>query len=204
MVCGAVRRSMPIGRPMAADPRADYFNLPNTLSIIRILTAPLLIVLLLSPAERLSVISAIIFALVCVTDWLDGYIARKKGLSTTLGKFLDPLADKLLITTVFVMLIPLGRIPAWVVALIIGREMAVTGLRAVASSTGVVIAASRLGKFKTLSQIICLVPLLLHYTFYGLNFHTIGLLLLVPAFLLTVWSGIDYYLKFFAVGLKDS
>ena len=92
----------------------------------------------------------------------------------------------------------LGRIPAWVVALIIGREMAVTGLRAVASNMGVVIAASRLGKFKTVSQIVCLVPLILHYTFYGLNFHLIGMLLLVAAFALTIWSGIDYFMKFLA------
>jgi CDP-diacylglycerol--glycerol-3-phosphate 3-phosphatidyltransferase len=189
---------------MAVKPRTKYWNLPNTLSMIRILTAPLLVVLLLNPARRLSVISAIIFALVCVTDWLDGYLARRMGLLTTLGKFLDPLADKLLIVTVFIMLIPLGRIPAWVVAIIIGREMAVTGLRAIASSTGVVIGASKLGKWKTVSQIICLVPLLLHYTFYGLNFHAIGTGLLVPAFGLTVWSGVDYFLKFFAVGLKES
>lgn len=189
---------MQTGKPMSTGSRASYLNLPNSLSLVRILTAPLLVVLLLNPGERLSVASAIIFALVCVTDWLDGYIARKKGLTTTLGKFLDPLADKLLIVTVFIMLIPLGRIPAWVVALIIGREIAVTGLRAVASNMGVVIAASRLGKFKTLSQIICLVPLILHYTFYGLNFHLIGLLLLVVAFVLTVWSGIDYFMKFLA------
>ncbi len=195
---------MSIGIPMAAKPRTKYWNLPNTLSMIRILTAPLLVVLLLNPAERLSVISAIIFALVCVTDWLDGYLARRMGLLTTLGKFLDPLADKLLIVTVFIMLIPLGRIPAWVVAIIIGREMAVTGLRAIASSTGVVIAASKLGKWKTVSQIICLVPLLLHYTFYGWNFHTIGIWLLVPAFGFTFWSGVDFFLKFFAVGLKES
>lgn len=183
---------------MATGSRASYLNLPNSLSLIRILTAPLLVVLLLNPGERLSVASAIIFALVCVTDWLDGYIARKKGLTTPLGKFLDPLADKILIVTVFIMLIPLGRVPAWVVAFIIGREMAVTGLRAVASNMGVVIAASRLGKFKTLSQIICLVPLILHYTFYGLNFHIIGLLLLVAAFVMTIWSGIDYFMKFLA------
>ncbi len=190
---------------MATGSRASYLNLPNSLSLIRILTAPLLVVLLLNPGERLSVASAIIFALVCVTDWLDGYIARKKGLTTPLGKFLDPLADKLLIVTVFIMLIPLGRVPAWVVAFIIGREMAVTGLRAVASNMGVVIAASRLGKFKTLSQIVCLVPLILHYTFYGLNFHLIGLLLLVVAFVLTIWSGIDYFMKFLAAdSLKSS
>lgn len=193
-----MRRTMQTGKLMSTGSRASYLNLPNSLSLIRILTAPLLVVLLLNPGERLSVASAIIFALVCVTDWLDGYIARKKGLTTTLGKFLDPLADKLLIVTVFIMLIPLGRVPAWVVALIIGREIAVTGLRAVASNMGVVIAASRLGKFKTLSQIICLVPLILHYTFYGLNFHLIGLLLLVVAFVLTVWSGIDYFMKFLA------
>jgi len=134
------------------------------------------------------------------TDWIDGYLARKRGVVTSLGKFLDPLADKLLITTAFIMLIPLGRVPAWVVALIIGREIAVTGLRAIASDAGVVIAASRLGKLKTISQIVCLVPLMIHYSWFGFDFHMAGLILLAGAFFFTMWSGIDYFLGFFRAG----
>lgn len=175
----------------------NQLNLPNFLSIVRIGTAPVLVVLLLSPGRTLSVVSAVLFALVCVTDWLDGYLARKRGIITALGKFLDPLADKILITTAFIMLIPLGRAPAWVVALIISREIAVTGLRAIATNSGVVIAASRLGKLKTVSQIVCLVPLIIHYSFFGVDFHLIGTLLLYAAFFLTMWSGLDYFLNFF-------
>lgn len=173
------------------------FNLPNTLSIIRILTAPVMVLLLLSPDRTLSIVSAIVFVLVCFTDWLDGYIARKRGNVTSLGKFLDPLADKLLITTAFIMLIPLGRVPAWMVALMIGREMAVTGLRAIASDMGVVIAASMLGKLKTVSQIVCLVPLLIHYEYYGIDFQSLGMVLLAASFALTIWSGVDYFVSFF-------
>lgn len=182
---------------MQSDIGVSQLNLPNSLSIIRIGTAPVLVVLLLSPGKTLSVVSAIIFTLVCITDWLDGYLARKRGIITSLGKFLDPLADKILITTAFIMLIPLGRVPAWMVALMISREIAVTGLRAIASNAGVLISASRLGKFKTISQIVCLVPLMIHYTFFGLDFHLAGMALLVIAFVLTMWSGVDYFLNFF-------
>ncbi|MDP2689884.1 MAG: CDP-diacylglycerol--glycerol-3-phosphate 3-phosphatidyltransferase [Deltaproteobacteria bacterium] len=182
---------------MQSGTQPSYLNLPNSLTLIRIGAAPVLVVLLLSPGRSLSVISALLFALVCVTDWLDGYIARKRGHVTSLGKFLDPLADKILITTAFIMLIPLGRVPAWVVALMISREIAVTGLRAIASDAGVVISASRLGKLKTISQIIALVPLIVHYSFYGMDFHAVGTILLVAAFALTIWSGVDYFINFF-------
>ncbi len=186
---------------MSSDSRAGSLNLPNSLSLIRILMAPVLVLLLLSPEEKLSVVSAAVFVVVCMTDWLDGYLARKMNQTTTLGKFLDPLADKLLITTVFIMLIPLDRVPAWVVALMLGREMAVTGLRAMAASSGKVISASWLGKLKTVSQIVCLVPLMLHYSFYGVNFHAVGTLLLVVSFILTIWSGVDYFIRFLKADL---
>lgn len=182
---------------MPTNSGVSSLNLPNRLSIIRICMAPVLVVMLHYQGEGLSVAAAIVFSLVCATDWLDGYLARKRGIVTTLGKFLDPLADKLLITTAFIMLIPLGRVPAWMVALMIGREMAVTGLRAIASNSGVVIQASRLGKFKTVSQIVCLVPLIIHYPFFGVDFHMIGYLLLYLSFILTVWSGVDYFARFF-------
>jgi CDP-diacylglycerol--glycerol-3-phosphate 3-phosphatidyltransferase len=184
--------------PIDSNPEAPcMLNLPNSLSLLRILTAPVLVVLLLSPDKSLSIASALLFAVICVTDWLDGYIARKRGSVTPLGKFLDPLADKILITTAFIMLIPLGRVPAWVVAFIISREIAVTGLRSIASNMGVVIQASRLGKFKTISQIVAIVPLLIHYEVAGVDFHVIGISLLVVAFILTIWSGVDYFINFY-------
>lgn len=177
--------------------RQEGLNLPNSISLIRVGAAPVLVIMLLSPGKGMSLFAAAFFALVCLTDWLDGYLARKRGVVTSLGKFLDPLADKLLVTTVFIMLIPLGRVPAWVVALMIGREMAVTGLRAVAADSGVVIAASRLGKWKTMAQIIALVPLIIHHEYFGIDFQLAGYGLLVIAFMLTMWSGLDYFLAFF-------
>lgn len=177
--------------------QAGALNLPNCISLVRIGMTPVLVVMLLSPEQAMSLLSAIIFVIVCATDWLDGYLARRMGIETTLGKFLDPLADKLLITTAFIMLIPLGRVPAWMVALIIGREIAVTGLRAIAVDNGTIIAASRLGKLKTVSQIVCLVPLIIHYPWYGIDFHYIGMVLLIAAFVFTMWSGADYFAGFF-------
>lgn len=172
------------------------FNIPNSLSMVRIGAAPVLVLLLLTPDETLSVVSAIVFSAVCVTDWLDGYLARRRGATTQLGKFLDPLADKILITTVLIMLIPLGRVPAWLVALMIGREISVTGLRAIASDMGVVIAASRLGKLKTVAQIAAIVPLMIHYPFFGFDFHLAGSVMLIIALGLALWSGVDYFIAF--------
>lgn len=182
---------------MRSETQARFFNIPNSLSVIRIVCAPVLVVLLLSPGKSLSVAAAALFGVVCATDWLDGYLARRWSSVTTLGKFLDPLADKIIITTVLVMLVPLDRIPAWAVAILISREMAVTGLRAIAVETGVVIAASGLGKWKTFLQIIAIVPLILHYPFLGIDFHAIGLVLFAAALILTIWSGIDYFAAFF-------
>lgn len=182
---------------MQSGAKTSPMNLPNSITMVRIGAAPVLVVMLLYPGRTMSVISAVLFAMVCATDWLDGYLARKRGDVTTLGKFLDPLADKLLVTTALIMLIPIGRIPAWVVALMISREIAVTGLRGIASDAGVVISASILGKLKTVSQIVALVPLIVHYNFYGLDFHAVGSVLLVIAFILTIWSGVDYFIKFF-------
>ena len=187
-------RVSPIGR----SSEGPQLNLPNTLSIIRIAASPVLIVLLLNPGPALSLATAVLFILVCLTDWLDGYYARKLDIVTTLGKFLDPLADKLLVMTTLIMLIPLGRAPAWIVALILAREVAVTGLRAIASEQGVVIDASQLGKIKTVSQIVAIVPLLIHHTYYGLDFQAIGAVLLWVALALTLWSGIDYIRGYFS------
>ena len=177
--------------------RPGLLNLPNAISLVRLAAAPVLIVILIRADRTYSVIAAAIFIAVSLTDLLDGYAARKLGVVTTTGKFLDPLADKLLVSTAFIMLIPLGRVPAWAVALIIGREIAVTGLRAIAVDSGVVIDASKLGKYKTVLQMVCLVPLIIHYSFFGLDFHTIGIILFAAALIATVWSGFDYFVRFF-------
>lgn len=172
------------------------WNLPNAISLSRIFAAPVLILLLISPSKKDSFIAAVVFAAASLTDWLDGYLARKMDMETTFGKFLDPLADKLLVSTSLVMLIPLNRAPVWMAALIIGREIAVTGLRAVASMEGIVISASRLGKHKTVFQIISVAALLLHYEFLGIDFHIMGMVFLWIALVFTLWSGVDYFVKF--------
>lgn len=171
-------------------------NLPNAISLLRIGAAPLLIFFLLSPDEKTSVIAACVFALASLTDWLDGYLARRRGTVTSLGKFLDPLADKLLIVTALIMLIPLGRVQAWMVALIIGREIAVTGLRGMASLEGIVIAAGSLGKYKTAFQVASLIALMVHYPFFAIDFQAVGTILLWIAFVLTLWSGVEYFVRF--------
>ncbi len=182
---------------MESDLRQEIWNLPNILSLVRIGASPLLILLLLSPGKTLSIISAVIFLAVCLTDWLDGYLARTRGSVTSLGKFLDPLADKLLIVTALIMLISLERVPAWMVALIVSREIAVTGLRTMAVRSGIVIGATWLGKLKTISQITAITALLLHHQLWGIDFQLLGTWLIWLALVVTIWSGVDYFVRFF-------
>ncbi len=167
-------------------------NLANALTISRIIAVPVIAVLLLCDNLLSSLISAVLFSLAAVTDYLDGYLARKMNMESDLGKLLDPLADKLLISTVLIMLIPLHRVPAWTAAVIIGREMAVTGLRGLASEKHIVIGASWLGKYKTAFQCAALIPLLAHYPILGLQFQEAGEFFLWIALFFTVWSGWDY------------
>ena len=140
-------------------------------------------------------IGTIIFVIASTTDWIDGYYARKYNLVTNLGKFLDPLADKLLVSSAFIILVEFGLAPSWVVILIISREFAVTGLRLILAGGGEVVAANMLGKIKTWTQIIAVIALLLkNVPFSYLNFPFADIALYVAAFF-TVWSGIDYFVK---------
>ena len=182
------------------------FTIPNLLTLFRIFVTPLFFILFFYfPTKVFSLLASLLFALASLTDFLDGYIARRWNLETSLGKFLDPLADKLLVAVALIMLIPLDRVPSWMVAVIIGREILVTGLRVVAVTEGMVIAASRLGKYKTVLQILSVICLLIHYeyqlkiqsSYFLVNFHEMGLGLLWIAMFVTVWSGIDYFRKFF-------
>jgi CDP-diacylglycerol--glycerol-3-phosphate 3-phosphatidyltransferase len=182
------------------------FTLPNLLTLFRIFVTPLFFILFFYfPTKVFSLLASLLFALASLTDFLDGYIARRWNLETSLGKFLDPLADKLLVAVALIMLIPLDRVPSWIVAVIIGREILVTGLRVVAVTEGMVISASRLGKYKTVLQIVSVICLLIHYeyqlniqsSYFLINFHEMGLGLLWVAMFVTVWSGIDYFRKFF-------
>lgn len=135
-------------------------NLPNALTLLRILAVPVVVVALLEETPNGDVLAAAVFALAAATDGLDGYLARSRGSVTTFGKLMDPLADKLLVTAALVSLVSLGRLEAWVAMVIIGREVAVTILRTIAAERGIVISASWLGKAKTVLQIAAVIALI--------------------------------------------
>jgi len=168
-------------------------NLPNTLSVVRLVLIPAVVICLYFPGKLGSFLAALFFGLAAITDLLDGFYARKYKVVTLLGKFLDPLADKLLVSVTMIMLTTLHRIPAWIVVLIITREMAVTGLRGIAVVEGKVIEASSLGKHKTIFQSVALVCLSLHYPYLKVDFHAVGMVFLWAALILTIWSGWLYF-----------
>ena len=174
-------------------------NVPNLLSLSRIAIAPLLIWLLTDPGRTASLAAAFAFLLACISDLLDGYLARRHGLITRLGKFLDPLADKVLVISALVMLAAMPgrepRVPAWIVAAIAARELAVTGLRTIALDEGVVLGAESLGKAKMTFEVIALHGLLVHYTYFYLDFHAAGMVFLWIALVLAMWSGIIYHVR---------
>jgi len=182
----------------AQNPRRPLiWNLPNLITLFRIAAIPFVVLFLFFPGPLGSFLAALFFSAASLTDLLDGYIARQQNSETPVGKLLDPLADKLLINSAFIMLIPLGRVPAWMVVLIVGREVAVTGLRGIASLEGSAIGASIWGKVKMIFQTLALIGLILHYEYLGINFHSLGMLILWVALAITIWSGIDYFIKFY-------
>ncbi len=175
----------------------DTFNLPNTITLARISVVPFLFFLLAAPGPFWSLVLAALFVVASITDFLDGYVARRYNLVTTMGKFLDPLADKLIVNTAMILMIPIGRIDAWIVAVIIIRDFIVDGIRTIASSEGIYIQASVLGKQKTLAQIFAVTALMIYHPFLGLNAHFVGTIVLYVAFFLTIYSGLDYLFKFY-------
>lgn len=178
-------------------------NIPNWLTLMRIVAVPAIIALLYFPSRNTCMAAAIVFAAASLTDFLDGYLARKWNQVTTLGKLMDPLADKLLTLSTLVMLAAISVdndgsswVPAWLVIVIMAREFLVTGIRAVAAERGLVMAADIFGKLKTVFQIAALIPLTLHYPLYGLDPRLPGEILLYIALLLTVFSGGNYIAQF--------
>jgi len=168
---------------------------PNTLTMGRVAAIPLIVVLLYFPNRFCSFMAAMIFSAAAITDYLDGYLARTRGLESTFGKIMDPVADKLLVSSSFIMLVYHGWVPAWVVCIIIGRELAVTGLRNIIAGKGEDVSASWLGKYKTGFQISAIIPLMIHYPFIGIDVHVVGTFFLWGALVFTLWSGADYFLK---------
>ena len=182
------------------------FHLPNLITIGRLTSVPILLVLMLflddsSPDVKfnmtLSVACAILFAIAMSTDVLDGYLARKYEKTSVFGKLVDPLADKMLFIAAMIMMIQIGRIPAWLVTIFFIREVAVTALRGIAANEGVIISASNWGKYKAAFGSSATVGLLLHYPFWGIHWHLIGWLLMIPALIFSIASGIQYAWRFF-------
>ncbi|NTW04656.1 MAG: CDP-diacylglycerol--glycerol-3-phosphate 3-phosphatidyltransferase [Peptococcaceae bacterium] len=174
-------------------------NLPNRLTLIRIFLIPVFVAVVSLKVSYGDYIAAAIFILAASTDGLDGYIARKRKQVTTLGKFMDPLADKLLVSSALIVLTELHRLPSWVTLIIIGREISVTGLRALAMSDGIIIAAGNLGKIKTVTQIIAIVAL---FFLKDLPFWLVYSSVAV-AVIFTLWSGWDYFYRSWSVIKKD-
>jgi CDP-diacylglycerol--glycerol-3-phosphate 3-phosphatidyltransferase len=174
----------------------QILSLPNGLTVIRILAIPVILLLLFASGRTFQMVTALIFLLVALTDTLDGYLARRRKMVTTLGKFLDPLADKLLIVTALIALISARGIPLWMVIVIVGREIAVTGLRGIAMSGGIVISPSLMGKYKTAFEMTSIFFLILSGTHLSVDFRQVGIGLLWVALALAVISGYDYFKKF--------
>ena len=178
------------------------WNLPNALSLFRIALIPAVLYYLTDPGRGASAIAGALFFVAAISDFLDGYLARRAGTTTTLGKYLDPLADKLIVATALIMLVGMlrePRVPTWLVAIIIGRELEVTGLRAIASSEGLVLGAEELGKYKMIFQTFALHGLLIHYAygpwFFRVDFHAAGMVFLWVATLVGLWSAVDYHVR---------
>ena len=191
--------------------RDGFWNLPNTLTVLRIAVVPVMVWFLLeAPTRAEAVVACAIFVAAMVTDIIDGYLARKWDLVSVMGAFLDPLADKLMVATTLIMLVPLGWIPAWLVALLICREITITALRTIAVSEGLVLKADVLGKFKTAFQPTALGFLLWHYpTQLGpderfiVDAHSCGIVLLYIALFFSLVSAFNYLRSFIvATGRK--
>ena len=187
-----------------ANLKKEFLNLPNILTMARILAIPFFIVFTWHGDPRSSLYAAIIFGLASATDFLDGWLARRQGLVTVVGKFLDPLADKLIVMAALVLLVRLGRVGSVLVILLLAREFMVTGLRTIAMSEGMVIAAGQGGKWKTMLQLTGITLLLLHYTYtfdFGLfqltaSCNKVGTWLLWMALIASVTSALDYFRGF--------
>jgi CDP-diacylglycerol--glycerol-3-phosphate 3-phosphatidyltransferase len=197
---------------VARSLRKEFWNAPNAITLVRIGMIPIILAFTYYESRVNSFIAAILYAVTSATDFLDGWLARRQNLVTVIGKFIDPLADKLVVVSALIMLVHLGRVAAWVVIVIMAREFIITGLRTIAMSEGIVIPASQEGKYKTGLQLAGISFLLLHYS-YPVNFlvetvevdaNVVGTWLLYLSLVLSVWSAWRYLADFVdAVYRKD-
>lgn len=181
----------------------EVWNLPNALTLLRIFLVPFLVVVLLTKFTGREFVGLGIFLVAAVTDFFDGWLARRRNQTTKLGALLDPIADKLLMSAAFISLVEMDplHVPAWMVVIIIGREFAVSGLRSIAAQQGVTIAASSLGKGKMISQVIAISLLILGYELG--QFRVIGKVALWGVMFFALVSGVDYFIKFSRAVLRD-
>jgi CDP-diacylglycerol--glycerol-3-phosphate 3-phosphatidyltransferase len=206
----SVSPSAPATRPRRRTLAEDAVNLPNLLTMARIVAIPFFLWLLDTPTPVRAFWACIVFTAAAITDVLDGYLARKLGVVSVLGKFLDPLADKLIVMAALVWLVPMGRIAAWVVVVLLAREISVTGLRSVAASEGVVISAGQEGKTKTALQMIGIVALVLgypyHLSYLGIDLGVVDLVrvgrMLVILSLLFSFASAAQYVRLFAAAVE--
>jgi len=201
MLRGRRGRAKPLNVAQEARRGGVFLNLPNKLTLARIFLVPIVIVFLIAGERVPNYTAGAIFLAAVLTDWLDGRIARSTRQVTTLGQLLDPIADKLLISTALIALVQVGRAPAWLVVLIVGRELAITGLRTIAAAQNVIIHASDVGKYKMIAEVVAVTLLILDWPprFEFLSLPSVGLLALWLAMVLSIVSGIDYFLKFWKV-----
>lgn len=194
-----------MARSIRRSLRDELLNLPNMLTLARVFAIPVVLYFLSLGTPLSSAIAGLLFGLAAITDAVDGYLARKWNLITVTGKFLDPLADKLIVMATLVMMVPMGRIPAWMVILLLTREISITGLRSIASSEGLVIAAGREGKIKTALQLVGILCLCFHFRYPielifwrpQVSYHVVGYWLLLFSLFFSIFSAGDYMRTFY-------
>jgi len=186
-----------------ANLASQFTDLPNLVTMGRVLIVPAVLYYMDNYSPVRSLVAAMLYLVASAGDGIDGYLARKRGQVSALGKFLDPLADKLMVTAVLVFMVALGRVPAWLVVALIARDLAITGLRGIASTEGIVIAASGGGKIKTALQLVAVTMLLIHFRYpllglgLSIDYNTAGLVVLYISLGMSLISGLDYVVSFF-------
>lgn len=193
---------------MKSTLKQELFNLPNMLTLARIAAIPVVMLLIWNGDRINCVYAGWLYAAATITDFFDGWLARRQGLVTVMGKFLDPLADKLIVMAMLVLLVGLHRVPGWMVVILLAREMTINGLRAIASSEGLVIPAGSLGKYKTAFQMLGVLFLVIHYPApvrllwfmdpVWIDFNLAGIWVLIISLVFSVWSMLGYFQRFFS------
>jgi len=194
---------------MPSSLRRELTNLPNLVTMSRVVLIPFVLVFIDNFSPLRSFIASLLYLVAAAGDFLDGYLARSRGEVSTLGKFLDPLADKLLVTAVLVFMVELSRVPAWLVVVTIGRDLAVSGLRSIAAAQGMIISASDSGKIKTALQLVAIMMLLVNFRYPMLgtsktvDYHLAGLVVLYVSTVVSLFSGAQYMRHFLAAALAQ-